>query len=383
MQDTHIEVQEIRQTKGAKLVVVGVGGGGSNMVAHLYHNNQHQDLTLIVANTDYQHLSVSPVPNKIQLGERLTSGLGAGADDEVGKKAALESADEIKQALSGADMVIVCVGLGGGTGTGAAPVVAQIAKDLGALTVAVATKPFTMEGNKRIKTAQRGFEELNKITDSIIIVPNDKVLSIIGKNTGLRESFRHIDDVLARAANGISSVILTYGAGDINVDFADLTSVMQHKGLALMGIGEGSGENACIDALRNAVESPLFDNLSISGARGVLLSFEMHPDHPMFQLTDALSYIHEVADADDAEIIWGTNTDESRPLDFMRVTVIATGFEKSITTSHQAPQQEVKQPAAKAQQETLQMDLTALLRASGSDEVVDYDSPAWQRAKKD
>lgn len=383
MQDTHIEVQEIRQTKGAKIIVVGVGGGGSNMVAHLHHNNQYQDLTLIVANTDYQHLSVSPVPNKIQLGERLTSGLGAGADDEVGKKAALESVDEIKQALSGADMVIVCVGLGGGTGTGAAPVVAQIAKDLGALTVAVTTKPFVMEGSKRAKTAQRGFDELNKITDSIIVVPNDKVLSIIGKNTGLRESFRHIDDVLARAANGISSVILTCGAGDINVDFADLTRVMKHQGLALMGVGEGSGENACIDALRNAIESPLFDNLSISGARGVLMNFEIHPDYPLSQIADALSYIFEVADADGSDIIWGTNCDESRPLDFMRVTVIATGFEKNITTSHQTPHQEVKQPAAKAQQETLQMDLTALLRASGSDEVVDYDSPAWQRAKKD
>ena len=305
MQDTHIEVQEIRQTKGARIVVVGVGGGGSNMVAHLHANNQHQALTLIVANTDYQHLSVSPVPNKIQLGERLTSGLGAGADDEVGKKAALESADEIKQALSGADMVIVCVGLGGGTGTGAAPVVAQIAKDLGALTVAVATKPFTMEGGRRIKTAQRGFEELNKITDSIIIVPNDKVLSIIGKNTGLRESFRHIDDVLARAARGISSVILEYGVGDINVDFADLSRVMQYKGLALMGIGEGSGENACINALRNAVESPLFDNLSISGAKGVVLNFETHPDYPMMQITEALNYINEVADADEGDIIWG------------------------------------------------------------------------------
>lgn len=380
MQDIHIEVQEIRQVKGARIVVIGVGGGGSNMVAHLHANNQHQALTLIVANTDYQHLSVSPVPNKIQLGERLTSGLGAGADDEVGKKAALESADEIKQYLSGADMVIVCVGLGGGTGTGAAPVVAQIAKDLGALTVAVATKPFTMEGGRRVKTAQRGFEELNKITDSIIIVPNDKVLSIIGKNTGLRESFRHIDDVLARAARGISSVILEYGAGDINVDFADLTKAMQHKGLALMGIGEGSGENACIDALRNAVESPLFDNLSISGAKGVVLNFEMHPDYPMVQITEALNYISEVADTDDGDIIWGTNTSESNPMDFMRVTVIATGFEKNIITPNQA-QQEIKQPAPKPKQDSL-IDMGELLRASG-DENVDYEQPAITRAKKD
>lgn len=380
MQDTHIEVQEIRQVKGARIVVIGVGGGGSNMVAHLHANNQHQALTLIVANTDYQHLSVSPVPNKIQLGERLTSGLGAGADDEVGKKAALESADEIKQYLSGADMVIVCVGLGGGTGTGAAPVVAQIAKDLGALTVAVATKPFTMEGGRRVKTAQRGFEELNKITDSIIIVPNDKVLSIIGKNTGLRESFRHIDDVLARAARGISSVILEYGTGDINVDFADLTKAMQHKGLALMGIGEGSGENACIDALRNAVESPLFDNLSISGAKGVVLNFEMHPDYPMVQITEALNYISEVADTDDGDIIWGTNTSESNPMDFMRVTVIATGFEKNIITPNQA-QQEIKQPAPKPKQDSL-IDMGELLRASG-DENVDYEQPAITRAKKD
>ena len=380
MQDTHIEVQEIRQVKGARIVVIGVGGGGSNMVAHFHANNQHRALTLIVANTDYQHLSVSPVPNKIQLGERLTSGLGAGADDEVGKKAALESADEIKQYLSGADMVIVCVGLGGGTGTGAAPVVAQIAKDLGALTVAVATKPFTMEGGRRVKTAQRGFDELNKITDSIIIVPNDKVLSIIGKNTGLRESFRHIDDVLARAARGISSVILEYGAGDINVDFADLTKAMQHKGLALMGIGEGSGENACIDALRNAVESPLFDNLSISGAKGVVLNFEMHPDYPMVQITEALNYISEVADTDDGDIIWGTNTSESNPMDFMRVTVIATGFEKNIITPNQA-QQEIKQPAPKPKQDSL-IDMGELLRASG-DENVDYEQPAITRAKKD
>lgn len=382
-EDMSIDIQEIKKNKVAKIVVIGVGGGGSNMVSHLYKSSAHSLLTLIVANTDIQHLSACQVPTKIQLGERITSGLGAGADDEMGKKAALESMDEIKQNLAGADMVIVCAGLGGGTGTGAAPVIAQIAKELGALTVSISTKPFTFEGPKRMKAAQRGFEELNKVSDSIIVVPNDKLRSIIGKNTGLKESFKMVDSVLSRAASGISSVILEYGEDDINVDFADLKRVMNYRGLALMGIGEGSGENACIDALRSAIESPLFDNLSINGAKGVVINFEIHPDYPFMQITDAMDFINEVVDSEEADIIYGTRTDENLPQDFARVTVIATGFEKSITTtanSEQAPAQQVDNTP---KQQGFSFNLSELKLVSGSDDVVDYDQPSYLRAKKD
>lgn len=383
-QDTQIEIQEFKHQpiKGAKIVIVGVGGGGSNMVSYFYRKNTHKDLTLIVANTDNQHLHACPVPNKIQLGERLTGGLGAGADDEVGKKAALESADEIKQKLEGADMVIVCVGLGGGTGTGAAPVIAQIAKDMGALTVSISTKPFMFEGMKRAKTAARGFDELSKASDSNIVVPNDKILSIIGRATGYRESYSHVDEILTRAASGISGVILGCGATDVNVDFADLRKVMQCRGLALMGVGEGAGENSCIDALRNAIESPLFDNLSINGAKGIIVNFEMNPDFPLMQINEAMQYVHEVADSE-ADIIMGTRTDEEIPVDSMRVTVIATGFEKTIATPKSAAKpQEAQKPATKPQEAVLP-DIFRQLAVGGEEVSVDYDKPAWERNKMD
>lgn len=379
-QDTQIEIQEISHShKGPKIVVVGVGGGGSNMVSYFHSKNTYKDLTLIVANTDNQHLHASPVPNKIQLGERLTGGLGAGADDEVGKKAALESADEIKQQLEGANMVIVCVGLGGGTGTGAAPVIAQIAKDMGALTIAISTKPFIFEGMKRAKTAQRGFDELSKASDANIVIPNDKILSIIGRATGYRESYAHVDEILARAASGISSVILGCGVINMNVDFADLRRVMLCKGLALMGVGEAVGENSCIDALRNAIESPLFDNLSINGAKGIIVNFEMHPDFPLMQINEAMMYIHEVADSE-ADIIMGTRPDETLSVDSMRVTVIATGFEKTIATPKSVQAKEAAKPAAKAQDSLLDV---SKLAVSGDETTTDYDQPAFGRMKMD
>ncbi|OBV29920.1 cell division protein FtsZ [Helicobacter sp. CLO-3] len=382
-EDMSIDIQEIKKNKVVKIVVIGVGGGGSNMVSHLYKSSAHEDLTLIAANTDIQHLSVCQVPIKIQLGERITAGLGAGADDEMGKKAALESMDEIKHHLTGADMVIVCAGLGGGTGTGAAPVIAQIAKELGALTVSISTKPFKFEGPKRMKAAQRGFEELNKVSDSIIVVPNDKLRSIIGKNTGLKESFRMVDSVLSRAASGLSSIILDYGEDDINVDFADLKRVMNYRGLALMGIGEGSGENASIDALRSAIESPLFDNLSINGAKGVAINFYIHPEYPMMQIEDTMDFINEVVDSEEADIIFGTRTDASLPQDFARVTVIATGFEKSITAAANPEQTSAKQADSAPKQQDFSFNYNELKLVSGSDDVVDYDQPSYLRAKKD
>ena len=383
-QDMSIDVQEIRHTKGPRIVVVGVGGGGSNMVSHLYQNNAHDDLTLIVANTDNQHLGACPVPNKIQLGERITGGLGAGADDEIGKKATLESTETIKEYLAGANMVIVCVGLGGGTGTGAAPVVAQIAKDLGAVTISIATKPFAFEGSQRAKVAQRGFEELNKVSDSIIVVPNDKLRSIIGRNTGVRESFKIVDNVLARAAGGISSVVLKYSPDDVNVDFADLKKVITtYKGLALMGLGEGSGENACLNALRNAIESPLFDNLSINGAKGIILNFEFNPDYPFTQVTEAMEFINEIADGDDNLIIFGTRTDENLAVDFMRITVIATGFEKNITSSTPTNTTQASVESKKKKKILNSPFSFDVALVSGGDEIVDYDKPTYMRHKKD
>ena len=249
-QQMQFDNTETRNEQGAKIIAVGVGGGGSNMIAHLINTGVHQAITLIAANTDIQHLSNSPAKHKIKLGEKLTKGLGAGMVPEVGAQSAQESYDTILQHLSGADIVFVSAGLGGGTGTGAAPIIAQAAQEAGALTIAVVTKPFMMEGNKRLKIAEEGLKELRKHCDGIVVVPNDKLLTIINRNSGIKESFKEVDSILARAVNGISNVILKHGETDINTDFADLKTVMQNKGLALMGIGEAQGEDAATEATK-------------------------------------------------------------------------------------------------------------------------------------
>jgi len=310
---------------GAKIKAIGVGGGGGNMINHMIREGI-SGIDLIVANTDAQALDASIAPYKIQLGMEVTKGLGAGMKPAVGREAAEESFDTIKTMLDGADLVFISAGLGGGTGTGAAPVIAQAAKEVGALTVAIVTSPFAFEGRKRKRLAKEGLELLKEESDSIIVVPNERLLSIVEKNLGMRESFRLVDSVLSQAVGGISNVILSHGANDINLDFADVKTVMSHRGLALMGVGESQGNSAAYDAAKTAIESPLLDNLSIDGAMGILVHFHIHPDYPLTEIAEAMDIVEENAD-EDASIIFGTTTSEDIPLDEVKLTIIATGFE--------------------------------------------------------
>lgn len=324
MSDFNIEIQE--GIMGAKIKAIGVGGGGGNMVNHMISSGVG-GIDLIVANTDAQALSSSLAPIKVQLGQKLTRGLGAGMKPEVGKQSAEETYDEVKNMLEGADIVFVSTGLGGGTGTGAAPVIARAAKEVGALTVSVVTKPFKFEGKKRNKLAQEGLEELKKESDSLIVIPNDKLMAIVDKSLGIKDSFKMVDDILCRAVGGVSDMILSHGASDINVDFADVKTVMSHKGMALMGIGHFQGNNAAYEAVKDATESPLLDNISINGAMGILVNIYMHPDYPLLEVSEAMTMIEDLAD-EDVEFIWGTTTDENVPVDEIKVTIVATGFEK-------------------------------------------------------
>ena len=325
---SNFTVEENKSIYGAKIKVVGVGGGGGNMVNHIIRVNPNLNIDLIVANTDAKALENSLAHTKIQLGEKTTKGLGAGMRPEVGKAAAEESYDEVKSALDTSDIVFIGTGLGGGTGTGAAPVVAQAAKDIGALTVAVVTMPFMFEGKKRRKLADCGLEELRKESDSIVVIPNDKLLTLIDKNAGIKESFEMVDEVLARAVNGMSTIVLDSGKSDINLDFADVRTIMSHRGLALMGVGEANGEDAAQEAIKNAIQSPLLDNMTINGAFGILVHFRISPSCPLTDIYNAMSIIHEAAD-EDAEIIFGTTTDDKIEDNKVEVTIIATGFQGS------------------------------------------------------
>ncbi len=309
----------------AKISVIGVGGGGCNMVNHMINEGTHK-IDLIAANTDMQVLHISKAPKKIQLGIKLTKGLGAGMKPEVGRDSAVESYEDIKNSLKGADIVFIAAGLGGGTGTGAAAIIAKAAKEIGALTVSVVTKPFTWEGKKRAGLANLGLEEIKKVSDSIIVIPNDRLLEIIDENVGMKDAFKIIDNILYQAVNGMSEVILNPGNSDINTDFADVKTIMQHRGMALMGIGKAKGENAAQRALENAIESPLLDKVSLSGAKGILIHFNIHPQVSLFAINDVMSRIHDTIDSN-AEIIFGTTSDNTLETDEVKITIVATGFE--------------------------------------------------------
>ncbi|WP_456393903.1 cell division protein FtsZ [Nitratifractor sp.] len=344
MEHFEIEIESAASSanlEGAKIKAIGVGGGGGNMINHMISENV-KGIDLIVANTDAQALESSLSPIKLQLGANATRGLGAGMKPEIGREAALESFSEIKDTLAGADIVFISAGLGGGTGTGAAPIIAQAAKEVGALTVSVVTTPFRFEGRKRQKLAKSGLEELKRESDSIIVVPNERLLSIVEKNLGIKESFRLVDDVLCQAVSGISNVILSHGPNDINLDFADVKTVMSHRGLALMGSGSSQGANAAYDAAKAAIDSPLLDNVSINGAKGVLVHFHIHPDYPILQISEAMEIIEEHAD-EDASVIFGTTTNPDLELDQVQITIVATGFEEADATSGNPQAEKVKQ----------------------------------------
>jgi cell division protein FtsZ len=305
----------------ARIKVIGVGGSGGNAVNHMI-GGRVRSVEFIVMNTDVQDLHKSSAEKKIHLGKNLTKGLGAGMNPEVGMRAAEETKAEIQDAVKGADMVFIACGMGGGTGTGAAPVVARAAKEQGILTVAVVTKPFFFEGNQRMKIADRGIEELEAEVDAIIVIPNDRLLAIAGKDTTFKDAFAKCDEVLRQAVEGISDLIASPGI--INVDFADMKSVLTDAGTALMGVGSASGEGRAEKAAIQAINSPLLD-ISINGARGVLFAISSNDDLTMAEFQDSAKVITESIDKD-ARVIIGTIMDERMKKGEMKITVIATGF---------------------------------------------------------
>lgn len=311
----------VESDNGAKIKVIGIGGGGGNAINNMINANL-KGVDFIAANTDAQALEVSKATTKLQLGVNITKGLGAGANPEIGRSAALEDADQLRQALDGSDMVFVTAGLGGGTGTGGAPIVAQIAKEINALTVAVVTKPFNFEGRQRMRTADRGIKELKEVVDTIITIPNNRLLSLAAKKATFLEMLKKADDVLLYAVKGISDLITIPGL--INLDFADVKTIMSEMGMALMGTGMASGEDRATEAAQKAISSPLLEDVSISGAKGVLMNISSGLDLTIDEVQEASSLIQKEAH-EDANIIWGTVLDQSAG-DELRVTVIATGI---------------------------------------------------------
>lgn len=326
MVDGMIFELEEQSAQNARMKVVGVGGGGGNAVNRMIEEHL-AGVQFISVNTDSQALAGSRSDIKVQIGKKLTRGLGAGARPEIGRQAIEENRDEVLEHLQGADLVFVTCGMGGGTGTGAAPIIAQIAKDIGALTVGIVTKPFLFEGRKRMKQAEMGIAELRRNVDTMIVVPNERLLAVVGKGIPFQDALKKADEVLLNATRGIASLITSTGI--INVDFADVRTVMQNGGAALMGTGIGRGENRALEAAQQAISSPLLDNVSINGATGVLINIIGGDDLTLGEATQISEIIHDAV-GDDAQIIFGAGSDP-RLVGEVHVTVIATGFDRAVT----------------------------------------------------
>jgi len=362
-----IEFDENRNL-AAKVKIVGVGGGGNNALNTMI-SSRLSGVDFIAANTDAQALAANLAPIKLQLGSTLTKGLGAGANPEVGRKAALEDVEKIREALKGSDMVFITAGLGGGTGTGGAPVIAEVAREVGALTVAIVTKPFNFEGKKRMKQADDGLANLKMTADALITIPNQRLLSISGKSMTLLEAFKKADEILLHAAKGISDIIV--GHGIINLDFADVRTIMSETGLALMGTGIASGESRSVEAAQKAISSPLLEDISIEGARGLLINISGGHNMTLNEINEATTLIQKEAH-EDANIIWGMVIDETMTEE-MRVTVIATGFGK-------AEEKPVSTPVAS--RFTRVAPITFGIKESSRDKKENRDIPAFVRRVK-
>ncbi|MBW1742494.1 MAG: cell division protein FtsZ [Deltaproteobacteria bacterium] len=311
----------VENEKSAKIKVVGVGGAGGNAINNMI-DGKLQGAKFIAVNTDVQDLDASKAPARIQIGEKLTEGLGAGANPEVGRQAAIETVDAVRSAVEDSHMVFITAGLGGGTGTGAAPVIAETCKEVGALTVAVVTKPFGFEGKKRARQAELGLEALKDVADTVIVIPNDRLRGLASRNATAIEMFKKADEVLLHAVRGITDLIMMPGL--INLDFSDVRTTMSKAGLAIMGTGIASGENRASEAAERAISHPLLEGISIEGARGVLMNITCGPDLTMAEMTEASDRIHDEV-GEDADIIWGAVLDDNVQ-DELRVTVIATGI---------------------------------------------------------
>jgi len=353
----------------ARIKVIGIGGGRGNAVNTMI-NAKLSGVDFLVANTDAQSLEASRAPVRVQLGAAVTKGLGAGANPEIGRRAAMENEETLKEYLAGSDMIFITAGMGGGTGTGGAPVVARLAREAGALTVGVVTKPFIFEGKKRMHLADDGIEELKQNVDTLIVIPNQRLLSIAAKTTTMLEAFHKADDVLLQAVRGISDLIITPGL--INLDFADVRTVMAEMGLALMGAAAASGENRAIEAAQKAISSPLLEDISIQGARGVLINITGGPDLCLHEVNEAASMIQEEAD-DDANIIFGAVIDDAI-VDEIRITVIATGFGE-VKEEPKPAAANVSRISANANQKSKKVVHLGTI-------VDDLDTPTWQRKKQ-
>jgi cell division protein FtsZ len=375
--------------QSAKIKVIGIGGGGGNAVNTMIDSELH-GIDFIVANTDAQALRMSKAPVKIQLGGQLTKGLGAGADPHVGRDAAAENREQLAEVLKGADMIFIAAGLGGGTGTGAAPVIADVAKEIGALTVGVVTKPFTREGKLRLAKAENGVRELKKHVDSLVIIPNDRLLGLAGKSMSILDAFKPSDDVLRQAVQGISDLITTSGL--INVDFADVKAIMSERGMAMMGIGLATGENRAVEAATKAISSPLLEDIDISGAKGVLVNITGSSSMTMDEFDAASKVIHEKVH-EDANIIVGLVIDESLG-EMVKITAIATGFGDRFDLEKSKNELKSVAPPAASEEvnreiptfkriERQQREVPMKQRAFFMDEEDQYDIPTFLRKSVD
>ena len=333
-------------TNFAKIRVIGIGGGGGNAIASMINNSNIQGVEFVAINTDAQALLLNPASIKVQIGENIIKGLGSGGDPEIGRQAAEESAEKIKDMLEGSDMVFLTAGMGGGSGTGATPVIAQLAQEVGALTVGVVTKPFTFEGTRRMVAAEEGIEQLKDKVDTLIVIPNQRIMDVVDRKLSLLEAFKVADSVLSQGVQGISELITMPGL--INVDFADVRTIMSNAGSALMGIGTGIGENRAQAAARAAIASPLLE-ISMEGARGVLFNIIGGPDLTMSEVDEAAKIISSSADSD-ANIIFGATIDESMH-DQLRITVVATGFDQTKQRLQQFVSPHLQRPQPQPQQE--------------------------------
>jgi cell division protein FtsZ len=358
----------VDQEKSAKIKVIGVGGAGGNAINNMIASHL-QGVKFIAANTDSQALEMSMAPVKIQMGENLTEGLGAGANPQIGRDAALESEEALRAALAESHMVFITAGFGGGTGTGAAPVIAEICKDLGALTVAVVTKPFAFEGKKRTKLAEDGIDQLKSVVDTAISIPNDRLRGLAPKKAKLTDMFLKADEILLHSVKGITDLIMMPGL--VNLDFADVRTTMSKAGLAIMGIGISTGENRAVEAAEKAMSHPLLEDLPIAGARGVLMNITSTSDMEFEEVAEASERIHDEV-GDDADIFWGTSIDDSLG-DEMRVTVIATGIGGEAELQ-QMPNNAVELPTRGRVRDITPEDLER--------DIIDYEEPTFIRQQK-
>jgi cell division protein FtsZ len=358
----------VEPEKSAKIKVIGVGGAGGNAINNMIASGL-QGVKFITANTDAQALDISRAPVKIQLGEVLTEGLGAGANAQIGRDAALEAEGMIREALSDSHMIFITAGFGGGTGTGAAPVIAEICKDLGALTVAVVTKPFSFEGKRRTNMADAGIAELKKVVDTAITIPNDRLRGLAPKKATLMEMFMRADEILLHSVKGITDLIMMPGV--VNLDFADVRTTMSKAGMAIMGIGIAAGENRAVEAAEHAISHPLLEDIPITGAKGVLMNITSTSEMEFEEVAEASEFIHNEV-GEEAEIFWGTAVDDSLG-DEMRVTVIATGI---------GTEQEEAEEENQLEQAALRGIIRDITPADLGKDIIDYDEPTFIRQQR-